>query len=98
MNPLSVVMIVFAAVLFIFGALIAAGETGLIRSFHWVRVKDKKEYARFLGKTIAAVGISPLLGALVNQLAGGAAAAVVLAAGIVITLAAASRKSKDYYC
>ncbi len=58
-------MFVFAGALLIYAALLSAGESGLIMREYAVKMKDKKQYAKQLGKVIALVAAAPVLSGLV---------------------------------
>ena len=60
----SVIMLIFAAVLFLFGLLVFLTKDFLLIPRHWTaKTSDKKRYARQFGKVIMIVSTAPLLSA-----------------------------------
>ena len=97
MNPLSVMMFAFGAMLLMFAGICFMGDTGLIRSFNWTKVKDKKAYARFLGTSLAQLSFVIMLSGIVAWANSESAAGVFMVIGSVMFLIRIASKSKDYY-
>lgn len=58
----AILLFAAAAALFVVGALVYRGRTGLIHAYHRNRVKDHAAYGRATGKALMGVGV-PLLAA-----------------------------------
>lgn len=97
MNPISILMFIFAAMLLIVALLIYKGNTGLIRTFNFVKVKDSREYARFLGKSLAMLALAPILGGVAGVLISNAAAGIVLVVLFIVEMVIIAKRSKNYY-
>lgn len=97
MEPVSIVLFVFAGALLIAALLLYKGETGWLRSFDRAVYKDREEYARFLGKTIAVTALCCALGGVAGLFLGVLGALGIAAAGIIATVIIAAKKSVDYY-
>lgn len=65
MNGYSVFMFAFAVMLLLFAWLIYRGNRHLIRTFYAAKVKDKKAYCRFFGKSLAWLALVPAVSGLV---------------------------------
>lgn len=97
MEPVIVVLYILAIVLLLMAILVSKGETGLIRTFNFTKVKDKNEYARFLGKAIALEALAVMLGAgicLIINVKVGIALLIIL---VIAALVFISKKSHKYY-
>lgn len=79
------------------GLLLYCGQTGWLRSLNWAAVKDKAAYARYLGKSVAALGIVTLLSGLAYRCAGTVPAVVVLVAGLVAAMAIIVKNASKHY-
>lgn len=64
MQPYSIIMFIFAGMLLIYAALLSTGDSGLIMREYAAKMKDKKQYAKQLGKVIALVAAAPALSGL----------------------------------
>lgn len=92
----TTVMLVLTAALMIPALLLCAGETGWLYSFGRASVKDKRAYAKLLGRAVAALGLCTLASGLLALLSI-PAAVIVLAAGFTVTFIVITRKAKEHY-
>lgn len=92
-----IVMLALTAGLLLAGGLLYAGQTGWLHSFDRARVKDRKAYARFLGKAVASLGISTSASGLTYLAAGAAPAVVLLLTGFVATMVAVAKAAGRHY-
>lgn len=97
MPPYLIVMIVLTIAFALTGMILASGETGWLKSFDRAVYKDRKAYAKFLGKSTASLGISTLGSGLISLITGPVAAGILMAVGIIATIVIIAKKSKDYY-
>ncbi len=97
MKGYMMLMLLFGALLLVFGWLVSLGWTDLILTFHRVKVKDKKAYARFLGQSIMLMSLTPILSGIVGYLTGPSIAAAVFLISAIALLVYISKKSEDHY-
>lgn len=97
MKPVSIVMFSFSVLLLVAAWITGSGDTGLIRTMRFTKVKNEKEYARFLGRTLAMTAAGPVAGGIAGLFLP-AVVAVVIAVGIMIAaVTAAAKRAGDYY-
>lgn len=97
MQPVAILMSVFAVVLLLFAALVYSGDTGLIRTMRFVKVKDKKEYARFLGRSLAAAALILIVGALLSLVMKLTVALFLTLVLLILALAIIAGRSSKYF-
>lgn len=90
-------MFAFAAMLFIAGLLLFFNQTGWLRSFDRAKVKDEKSYAKYLGKSVASIGIVFLVSGLLDYLIPTYISAAILVAGFVFAIVLIVKHSKKHY-
>lgn len=86
MGVYTIIMFALAVVTLFFAGLMYIGETGWLRTFERVNYKDKKDYARYLGKSVALIALSFLLSGIVSLFAGIIIPVIVLIVGIVLSI------------
>lgn len=96
-TPYSVLMFIFAACILLAGFLVFRGETGLIRTFNRVKVKDKAAYVKFLGRSIMVTAAAPLLSGIAAFFTGIGIALAVLAAVLIAELIVIAKRSNGHY-
>lgn len=62
----AILMFAFAVLMWIYALCLRSGDYGLVLRGHATSPKDKKAYARYVGKLVALVAIAPFLSALVS--------------------------------
>ena len=62
----AILMFAFAVLLWIYALCLRSGDYGLVLRGHATSPRDKKAYARYIGKIIALVALAPFLSALVS--------------------------------
>ncbi|MCQ2401342.1 MAG: hypothetical protein MJ059_05405 [Lachnospiraceae bacterium] len=97
MKPYTGIMFGFAVVSLIPILLFMNGEGEWLRQFNRSRVKNKKEYARFLGKVTALIATSCLVSGLISLILPSWVAAIFLAAGCVFTMRYAIKGANEHY-
>lgn len=97
MQPYSFLMLACGAGLFIAGFLLFCGSTGWLYSFNRSRVRDKKAYARFLGKGVMGIGGFCWLSALVFTFVGETIGLAVFIFGIIFVLVMLVRHAGPHY-
>ena len=93
----TTVMLVLAAALVLAGLLLHCGQTGWLYSFNRSEVRDKAAYARYLGKSVASMGLMTLLDGLVYLLGGPIPAVVLLIVGFVAAMVIIAKGASKYY-
>lgn len=96
MQPWAVLFLIFAAALELAALSIYRGNTGWIKSFRRAKMTDRKKYARFLGRTIAFVGLAIAVGALTSLFFPAWIAVIVLCAGTAVVIVLAAKKAGKY--
>ena len=56
----SIIMFVFSGALLLYAGLVSVDPSAMVRSYS-VKTRDKKAYAKYLGKVIAVIALAPLL-------------------------------------
>lgn len=79
------------------GLLPYCGQTGWLRSFNRAAVKDRAAYVRYLGKSVAALGIVPLLSGLAYRCAGALPAVAAFVAGLLVAMAIIVKNASKHY-
>lgn len=97
MRPLSIVMFAFSALMLATALIIRKGNTGLVRSMKFTKVNDKKEYARFLGNTLAMTAFAVLTAGVCGIFLPATVSVIVLAGLIVAVIIVAAKRSKIFY-
>lgn len=97
MEPVCILMLIFAAIILLFAVAIYRGNSGLVRTFDWTRVKDKREYCRFLGKSVALCALPIAAGALLGCVIPLGIAFAVMGIGEVAVIVLIAKKSKSQY-
>lgn len=97
MNPISIVMFVFSAVLLIAALIIYGADTSLVRTMAFTKVKDKKEYAKLLGKSLAMIALSMTVSGVIGLFMPVIISVILAAASLVIIIAVTAARSKQYY-
>ena len=97
MQPIAVLFFILAGAMFLFALMVYKGETGLIRTFKFTSVKDKTEYARHLGKSIALVGVAILIGAALCLVMKTGIAMLIMLILVIAALVFISKNSHKYY-
>ncbi|MDO4491834.1 MAG: hypothetical protein Q4B85_12275 [Lachnospiraceae bacterium] len=97
MTFISILMFIFAGMLLLVAIILYSGDTGLIRTINYVRVKDKKKYARFLGKSMALTAVAPLVAGIAGLFLPAFVTAVVLIVLTIVILIVIARQSDSHY-
>ncbi|MDO4460301.1 MAG: hypothetical protein Q4C42_09560 [Clostridia bacterium] len=97
MHPVAVLFSIFALIMMVFGGLVYSGNTELIRSLKYTKVKNVREYAKFLGKSIVLVAVVILAGSLISAIVKAVISLVLTVIVIVIVFVIISGASKKYY-
>lgn len=97
MQPIAVLFFILAGVMFLFALMVYKGETGLIRTFKFTNVKDKDEYARYLGKSIALVGVAILIGAALCLVVKTGIAMLIMVILVIAVFVYIAKHSHKYY-
>ena len=90
-------MLIFAAVLFLFALMVFKGETGLIRTFRFTAVRNKKEYAGFLGKTLALVALTMAAAGAVCYFINTVTGLITFTVLFILEMVMIGKRSKKYY-
>ena len=97
MSIYAYMMCALAIALLVAGLLLYGGQSGWLHSFNWSSVKDKKAYARFLGKGIMLLAASCLISGMACEAIGVAPAVILLIAGVVASFAYLTKGSSQHY-
>ena len=97
MNPISLVMFIFSAALLLVAAIIYSGDTGLVRSMKFTKVKNKKAYAKFLGKSLAAIALALCAAGVMGLFLPVSVSVITAAVLLVILLSVTAKRSAKYY-
>lgn len=97
MNPISIVMFAFSAVLLIAALIIYGGDTSLVRTMAFTKVKDKKEYAKLLGKSLGMIALSMTVSGVIGLFMPVIVSVILAAASLAIIIAVTAARSKQYY-
>ena len=85
MEPYAILMIIFSGALMLYAAcLYISGDHHMIVRNYAVKMKNKKIYARQMGKVIGLVALAPLLGGLTSLVAGGIYPVLVMIVSFII--------------
>ncbi len=90
-------MFVFAALILLMALLIYKGNTGLIRTMEFTKVKDKKEYARFFGKSLAIVALAPIIAGIAGLFLDTLVSVIIFVVLLFAAIVLVAKKSKKYY-
>ena len=97
MNPISIVMFAFSAALLIVAAIIFRGDTGLVRTMKFTKVKDKKEYAKLLGRTLGLIALSLIVSGIIGLVLPVIVSVITAVALCIIIIIITAGRSKKYY-
>lgn len=97
MKPYTGMILGFAILALIPTLLLLKGEGEWLHSFNWAKVKNKKQYARFLGKVMAIITASCFVSGLLSFLLPSGIAAIILVAGCVYAVIYAKNKVNEHY-
>ena len=64
----GILMIIFSVCLWIYALALSSGNYGLVLRGHATKPRDKKAYARYVGKIIAFVAIAPFVSGLISMI------------------------------
>lgn len=98
MEPYAILMIIFSGALMLYAAcLYISGDHHMIVRNYAVKMKNKKIYARQLGKVIGLVALAPLLGGLTSLVAGGIYPVLVMIVSFIILIRLGIRMMRGLY-
>ena len=97
MKPYTGIMLGLTVVSLIPTLLFLKGEGGWLYSFSRAKVKNKKQYAKFLGKIMALIAASFLVSGLISFILPAGAAAVFLIAGCAYAVIYAKNRINEHY-
>lgn len=98
MQPYTVIMFAFTVATAVPALLLFRGQTGWLNSFSRAKVKDREAYARFLGKSVAAIGTVTFLSGIISLTADNILFAVfALLAGMIAVFVRIVQGAKKYY-
>lgn len=97
MNPIAIIMLIFAAILMVVALIVYSGDTGLIRTINFIKVKDKRDYARFLGKSLGLCAVIIALSGCLALVARAIYAVLLMVVSLIGALIMISKKSHKYY-
>ena len=63
----GILMMVFAVALWLYALALSSGNYGLVLRGHATKPRDKKAYARYVGKIVAFVAIAPFASGLISM-------------------------------
>lgn len=90
-------MLVFAAVLLLVALIIYSGDTSLVRTMRFTKVKDKKKYAQYLGKSLALVALALILSGIAGLFLPVIVSVILLVVLIVAAIIFIAKNAKDLY-
>lgn len=93
MEPLSILLFAFAAVLFLMGIFIGKGNGEILKSYHAAKIDDKKKYDKHLGDCVKACALAPLAGGICGLFLGAGMAMVVMVVVLIIVLVMVAKSS-----
>lgn len=97
MEIFTILMFILAFAFLIPAILLYLGECSWLRSFDKAKYKNKKEYAKFLGKCILYFSIAFCLSGLASLLISELLSVIILIIEIIIIIVIISKKSKKLY-
>ncbi len=97
MTPIAALMFGFAVLLLLFGGFVYLGNGEIIKGYRFAKIKNKKEYDRYLGKSIAMCALAPFLSGIGSIFLGNFAAISIFIAVLIVLLVNISKNAKDLY-
>ncbi len=82
----SVIMYAVGILMVIIGILVYKGKTELIHSYHQRKVKDKKAYAKAMGKVLLGISLPLFVSGTVGLFTASALPTVILLVGLAVAL------------